>query len=52
MLSGMVFHVGVKEDRARLLEKTVAEFGGFDILISNAAVNPDSGHLMKVSHFH
>ncbi|XP_046641202.1 dehydrogenase/reductase SDR family member 4-like [Daphnia pulicaria] len=38
--SGMVCHAGVKEDRTRLLEKTVAEFGGFDILISNAAVNP------------
>jgi dehydrogenase/reductase SDR family protein 4 len=47
--SGMVCHAGVKEDRTRLLEKTTAEFGGFDILISNAAVNPDSGRLMKVS---
>ncbi|XP_046641179.1 dehydrogenase/reductase SDR family member 4-like [Daphnia pulicaria] len=45
--SGMVCHAGVKEDRTRLLEKTAAEFGGFDILISNAAVNPDSGRLMK-----
>ncbi|XP_046641205.1 dehydrogenase/reductase SDR family member 4-like [Daphnia pulicaria] len=45
--SGMVCHAGVKEDRTRLLEKTTAEFGGFDILISNAAVNPDSGRLMK-----
>ncbi|XP_046448130.1 dehydrogenase/reductase SDR family member 4-like isoform X2 [Daphnia pulex] len=39
-VSGMVCHAGVKEDRTRLIEKTVAEFGGFDILISNAAVNP------------
>jgi dehydrogenase/reductase SDR family protein 4 len=46
----MVCHAGVKEDRTRLIEKTAAEFGGFDILISNAAVNPDSGRLMKVSH--
>ena len=50
-VSGMVCHAGVKEDRTRLIEKTAAEFGGFDILISNAAVNPDSGRLMKVSHF-
>ena len=39
-VSGMVCHAGVKEDRTRLIEKTAAEFGGFDILISNAGVNP------------
>ena len=27
----------------------MAEFGGFDILISNAAVNPDSGRIMKAT---
>lgn len=31
-----------------MIGQTVAEFGGFDILISNAAVNPDSGRIMKV----
>ncbi|XP_046452833.1 dehydrogenase/reductase SDR family member 4-like [Daphnia pulex] len=46
-VSEMVCHAGGKEDRTRLLEKTAAEFGGFDILISNAAVNPGSGRLMK-----
>ncbi|XP_046640154.1 dehydrogenase/reductase SDR family member 4-like 2 isoform X2 [Daphnia pulicaria] len=46
-VSGMVCHAGDKKDRTRLLEKTAAEFGGFDILISNAAVNPGSGCLMK-----
>lgn len=49
-VSGMVCHAGVKEDRQRLIETTVKKFGGFDILISNAAVNPDSGRIMKVSH--
>jgi dehydrogenase/reductase SDR family protein 4 len=49
-VSGMVFHAGVKEYRTRLIENTSAEFGGFKIFISNAAVNnPDSGRLMKVS---
>ncbi len=48
-VSGMVCHAGVKEDRQRLIEKTVKDFGGFDILISNAAVNPDSGRIMKVN---
>jgi NAD(P)-dependent dehydrogenase (short-subunit alcohol dehydrogenase family) len=47
--SGMVCHAGVKGDRTRLIEKTVAEFGGFDILISNAAVSPGGAmHLLKV----
>jgi NAD(P)-dependent dehydrogenase (short-subunit alcohol dehydrogenase family) len=45
----MVCHACVKEDRARLFEKTVTEFGGFHILISNAAVNPSgSKRLVKV----
>ena len=47
--SGMVCHAGVKEDRTRLIEKTVAEFGGFDILISNAAVSP--GGAMRLLKF-
>jgi dehydrogenase/reductase SDR family protein 4 len=47
-VSGVVCHVGKKEDRERLIGNTVAEFGGFDILISNAAVNPDPGRLMNV----
>ena len=49
-VSGMVCHAGLKEDRQRLIEKTAKEFGGFDILISNAAVNPDSGRIMKVGY--
>ncbi|EFX68951.1 hypothetical protein DAPPUDRAFT_329598 [Daphnia pulex] len=46
-VSGVVCHVGKKEDRERLIGNTVAEFGGFDILISNAAVNPDPGRIMN-----
>lgn len=45
--SGITCHVGSPEDRKKLIESTVAEFGGFDILLSNAAVNPDSGRIMK-----
>jgi hypothetical protein len=30
-----VCHAGIKEDRTRFIEKKVAEFGGFDIFISN-----------------
>lgn len=45
-VSGMTCNVGSPEDRKKLIESTVAEFGGFDILISNAAVNPQSGRIM------
>ncbi|XP_057376871.1 dehydrogenase/reductase SDR family member 4-like [Daphnia carinata] len=46
--SGMVCHAGVKEDREKLIAKAVAEFGAFDILVSNVAVNPGGGgRLMK-----
>jgi dehydrogenase/reductase SDR family protein 4 len=48
-VSGMGCHAGAKECRIRLIEKTSADFGGFEILISNVAVNTDSGCQMKVS---
>lgn len=37
---GIPCHVGKAEDRQRLLDFAVAKYGGIDILISNAAVNP------------
>merc|ERR1711962_1119973 len=39
----MVFHVGKASDRTALLESTVKRWGGLDILVSNAAVNPYFG---------
>ncbi|XP_065199899.1 dehydrogenase/reductase SDR family member 4-like isoform X2 [Planococcus citri] len=42
-ISGVVCHVGNKEDRKRLYEEALNKFGGIDILISNAAVNPFVG---------
>ncbi|XP_057370050.1 dehydrogenase/reductase SDR family member 4-like [Daphnia carinata] len=46
-VTGMVCHVGLKEDREKLIEKTVSLFGGLDILISNAAVNPVFGPVLS-----
>lgn len=45
-VEGVVCHVGKQEDRAALLEKTVDKFGGLDILVSNAAVNPYFGTML------
>jgi len=42
-VSGTVCHVGKKEDRTNLFQETVDKYGGLDILVSNAAVNPYFG---------
>ncbi|KAF7268977.1 dehydrogenase/reductase SDR family member 4-like [Rhynchophorus ferrugineus] len=39
-VTGLVCHVGKAEDRAKLLQ-TASSLGGLDILVSNAAVNPE-----------
>ncbi|KFM80662.1 Dehydrogenase/reductase SDR family member 4, partial [Stegodyphus mimosarum] len=39
-VSGITCHVGNSEDRKLLLDFAVAKYGGIDILVSNAAVNP------------
>ena len=45
-VDGVVCHVGKQEDRTQLLQKTVDKFGGLDILVSNAAVNPYFGTML------
>ncbi|XP_065209494.1 dehydrogenase/reductase SDR family member 4-like [Planococcus citri] len=42
-ITGTVCHVSKPEDRNRLYEEALNKFGGIDILISNAAVNPHVG---------
>ncbi|XP_022912558.2 uncharacterized protein [Onthophagus taurus] len=37
---GIVCHVGKAEDRTKLFDLAVSKYGGLDILVSNAAVNP------------
>jgi len=45
-VEGTVCHVGKKEDRDNLLKFTQEKFGGLDILVSNAAVNPFFGPIL------
>ncbi|XP_053324396.1 dehydrogenase/reductase SDR family member 4-like [Spea bombifrons] len=45
-VEGTVCHVGKGEDRERLIETAVQRFGGIDILVSNAAVNPFAGNML------
>ncbi|KMQ84912.1 dehydrogenase reductase sdr family member 4 [Lasius niger] len=45
-VAGTVCHVGKAEDRKDLFEKTKTNFGGLDILVSNAAVNPVVGPVL------
>lgn len=37
---GVTCHVSKESDRKKLFEETIKKFGGIDILVSNAAVNP------------
>ncbi|CAN0271585.1 dehydrogenase/reductase SDR family member 4-like [Lampetra fluviatilis] len=46
LVSGTVCHVGKAEHRSQLIAKTIKEFGGIDILVSNAAVNPFAGDIL------
>ncbi|EFN81254.1 dehydrogenase/reductase SDR family member 4 [Harpegnathos saltator] len=48
-VAGTICHVGKTEDRKKLFEKTVADFGGLDILVSNAAVNPSVGTVLDTT---
>lgn len=45
-VTGIVCHVGNANDRKKLFEEAVTKFGGVDILVSNAAVNPAVGPVL------
>ncbi|XP_059825651.1 dehydrogenase/reductase SDR family member 4 [Hypanus sabinus] len=45
-VSGTVCHVGKGAERESLVAETVGRFGGVDILVSNAAVNPFAGRTL------
>jgi len=46
--TGVACHVGDKSQLQNLVEKTVATYGGVDILINNAATNPVYGPLAEM----
>lgn len=48
-VSGVVCHVADKDHRTNMIEKTVRDFGGIDLLVSNAAVNPVFGPILDVT---
>jgi len=48
-IKGVVCHVGNQADRTKLIETTLTNFGGIDILVSNAATNPTMGSLFDCS---
>ncbi|XP_066460077.1 dehydrogenase/reductase SDR family member 4-like [Eleutherodactylus coqui] len=45
-VEGTVCHVGKNEDRVKLVNTAIQKFGGVDILVSNAAVNPFVGNVL------
>ncbi|XP_033839452.1 dehydrogenase/reductase SDR family member 4 [Periophthalmus magnuspinnatus] len=45
-VTGTTCNVGKAEDRERLIEVTLQKYGGIDILVSNAAVNPFFGNTL------
>ncbi|KAL7288761.1 hypothetical protein TKK_0016741 [Trichogramma kaykai] len=48
-VTGIVCHVAKAEDRTKLLKEAVSKYGGLDILIPNAAVNPSVGPVLETA---
>ena len=47
-VAGTACHVGDRAQLQKLIQFTLDTFGGLDILVSNAAVNPASGPIMTM----
>jgi NAD(P)-dependent dehydrogenase (short-subunit alcohol dehydrogenase family) len=45
---GIACHVGKADQREALIDKTVERFGGIDVLVNNAAINPVFGPCLQV----
>jgi len=50
-VSGIVCHVSQRTHRERLIKEAQDKFGGIDILISNAAINPEVGPVLEVIYW-
>jgi len=48
-IHGISCHVGNHEDREKLIEETLRQFGAIDILVSNAGTNPHFGPMLECS---
>lgn len=48
-VAGVKCHVGSADDRKAMLQTAVDKYGGIDILVSNAAVNPEVGPVLETS---
>lgn len=48
-VTGVKCHVGSAEDRKAMIQAAVDKYGGIDILVSNAAVNPEVGPVLECS---
>ncbi len=49
-MEGLACHVAKAEDRDKLIEETVKQMGGIDILVSNAGTNPAMGAMLDVRY--
>ncbi len=47
--TGIACHVGYEDQLKNLVEETVKQYGGIDILINNAAINPIFGPIVEAS---
>jgi len=50
-VSGVVCHVSQASERERLIKEALDKFGGIDILVSNAAINPEGGPVLQVIYW-
>lgn len=48
-VTGLTCHVGKEEDRERIVDYTIKQFGKIDFLVSNAAANPYMGDVLEIS---
>jgi dehydrogenase/reductase SDR family member 4 len=46
---GVTCHVAKESDRKKLFDETFKKFGGIDVLVSNAAVNPAVGSVLEAT---